>query len=312
MHHYTAYDLSFESELELPELLSCEIAGKADVTIRIGDVPEHLDDSTADQPTFQSRPGQFLFSPVGIGRYLVLNGNAIVVSPYPESAPGDVRLFLLGSCLGALLHQRGVLAVHASAVCLGDGAVLFAGPSGAGKSTLAAALLQRGHPLLADDVSAVVLTDDDGPVVLPSFPRTKLWSDAASKLGYATTGLRRIRAHLDKYDVRTVDQFTTRRRPLRQIYRLTTSTSNRLAFESVEPAERFGILLRNTYRGHYLEGSDLLPPHFRLIATIANQVPITRIVRPQSPNRLEELVDLVVSRSGADHPAPDGTGFSSR
>jgi hypothetical protein len=301
MYHYTAYDLSLESELELPELLSFEVDGQADVKIRVGDVPQQLDGSTSDHTVFQASPNKFLLREQGVGRYLVLNGNEIVVSPSPESVPSDIRLFLLGSCLGALLHQRGVLALHASAVCLGDGAVLFTGPSGAGKSTLAAALLQRGHPLLADDVSAIVLTEGL-PLVLPSFPRTKLWADAALNLGYKLKGLNRIRSNLDKYDVRTLNQFTAGRRPLKQIYRLTTSTSDRLDIEPIGATERFGILLRNTYRGHYLEGLDLRQSHFRLIARIANQVPLTRVVRPQSPNRLDELVDLIVSRS-----TPDGS-----
>ena len=62
-----------------------------------------------------------------------------------DPAPGrdlyesDVRVFLLGSCIGALLHQRGILVLHAGAIHTDKGAVLFTGPWGIGKSTLLAA-----------------------------------------------------------------------------------------------------------------------------------------------------------------------------
>ena len=50
-----------------------------------------------------------------------------------------VRLYLLGTCMGALLFQRKLLPLHGSAVVINGKAYAFVGDSGAGKSTLAAA-----------------------------------------------------------------------------------------------------------------------------------------------------------------------------
>lgn len=62
------------------------------------------------------------------------------------SAATPLRLQL--SWIADSLHSE---FLHASAVKVSDGAVVFAGPSGAGKSTVALLLAQQGYPLIADD-----------------------------------------------------------------------------------------------------------------------------------------------------------------
>ncbi len=56
----------------------------------------------------------------------------------------DVRLFLLGSVMGAVLHYRGVTPLHGNGFVHEGGAVLVLGNMGVGKSTLAAALVKKG------------------------------------------------------------------------------------------------------------------------------------------------------------------------
>jgi hypothetical protein len=73
---------------------------------------------------------------------------------WPSEASRAPHEFLLGFVLGFVLRLRGVVNLHAAAVC-GHRAVAIAGYPGVGKSTLAAALGQRGHPVLTDDVAAI-------------------------------------------------------------------------------------------------------------------------------------------------------------
>src|SRR6185436_17962029 len=75
-----------------------------------------------------------------------------------------VGFHLVRSVTGAVLQQRGLLPLHASALLLGAGAIALLGPSRAGKSTLAAALARRGHPVLADDV--VPVSPEPTPTVM--------------------------------------------------------------------------------------------------------------------------------------------------
>ena len=51
----------------------------------------------------------------------------------PDVLEGDVRAYLLGTAIGALLHQRGLLPLHASAVEVNGRAVAFIAPAGHGK-----------------------------------------------------------------------------------------------------------------------------------------------------------------------------------
>jgi hypothetical protein len=81
--------------------------------------------------------------------------------------------------------------LHAACVRIGSGAVALTGRTGAGKSTLAAALVRRGHALVADDVCVIDAAASNGPRVLPSFPRLKLWNDTLQALDISTDGMLR-------------------------------------------------------------------------------------------------------------------------
>ena len=130
---------------------------------------------------YQATANQFLLKMDGGGRYLVQNGNEIIVEPAADSLASDVRVFLLGSCIGALLHQRGLLVIHAGAVYTEKGAVLFTGHSGCGKSTLLGELMRRGYKMMVDDVCAVTLDASTGSE--QRFAQRKLGRPAARPAG---------------------------------------------------------------------------------------------------------------------------------
>jgi hypothetical protein len=105
----------------------------------LGPVPQALDDAKKKGVLYQISPDRFLLGLGKIARYLVSEGREIVIERVPGGSDDAVRVFLFGSVFGALLHQRGVLPLHGSAVMPSRGATIFAGPSGSGKSMLAAA-----------------------------------------------------------------------------------------------------------------------------------------------------------------------------
>ena len=113
-------------------------------------------------------------------RYFVADGSRIVVQPEEGASSRNVRLFLLGSAFGLLLHQRGLLPLHANAVEIDGRAVAFAGGPGAGKSTLAAWFSDRGFALIADDV-AVIDFEGKTPIIQPGLPRLRLWERAIER-----------------------------------------------------------------------------------------------------------------------------------
>lgn len=100
-----------------------------------------------------------------------------------------VRADVLGRVLAAALHEAGGLALHASAVAIGDRAVAFIAPKRHGKSTLAMALVSAGARLLSDDILPIDLAT---PVVARPGVHSVLLDDAASRaLGLDESGARR-------------------------------------------------------------------------------------------------------------------------
>jgi hypothetical protein len=215
MPTYAAFGLNLSSELELPELPAATTDAVPDVRIRLGPVPERLPDAQAGGVLYQTAPARFLLA-LEHTRFLVQDGSDIRFDRL-EQRPEQLRVFLLGSCLGALLHQRGLLPLHGSAIRTPRGAVVFLGHSGAGKSTLLGAMLQRGHALLADDVAAVRITGEGQPLVEPAIPRLRLWADSAERLGYLPALLQQEQPELEKY-ILPPPEFAPGAAPLHRIY----------------------------------------------------------------------------------------------
>jgi hypothetical protein len=209
----------------------------ADVQIRFGAVPENLEGAVAKGVLYQARPNHFLLRMDKIAAFLISNGREVLIDRAPEATDDEILLFLFGSAFGALLHQRGLLVLHASAVETARGAALFVGHSGNGKSTLAAALRKRGYRILADDVCSLALDAAGQPVVLPGFPQLKLWADTAKKLEQETEPLRRVRPQLEKFALPVEDGFVNEPRPLFAVYHLTTINKQEFKLEAVEDAK---------------------------------------------------------------------------
>lgn len=74
--------------------------------------------------------------------------------------PADIAVqqqLVAAVALPLILHERGVLVVHAAACCDRDGAVLICGPSGAGKSTALVAAVDAGWLPVSEDLCAIDL-----------------------------------------------------------------------------------------------------------------------------------------------------------
>jgi hypothetical protein len=264
------------------------------VTISIGTVPDHLEDPILARRFYETNQNHLLLRITDVGHYLVTDGRAVVISPTDGATPHEVRVFLLGTCLGAVLNQRGFLVLHASVIGTPDGAVLFAGESGAGKSTLLGELLARGHRMMVDDVCAVRFDDLDRPIVVPSYPRTRLWASAADKLSIDVTGLPRTRPSMEKFERQVPEQYWDHEAPLARLYHLTAADTDEFTITKLAPLEAFETVLRNGYRDvMLLDGFDRRPEHFAMASKAARSAIISRVVRPIAGFRLQELADLI-------------------
>jgi hypothetical protein len=291
---YTVYGLLVAASFPFPELLPTRESGTPDVIIRYGEVPECLEEVAGHGVLYQANPHQFLFRLDSVAHYLVQNGSEIIVEQAPGSDESEMRLFLLGSCLGALLHQRGILALHASAIQTPQGAVLFAGRSGVGKSTLLSAFLRRGYGMLADDIAGLVQDASGQVMVLPAYPNTKLWHDAAEHLEHPVDTLPRIRPQLAKYHIPVGEQFSPTPARLSHVYILAAVNKTEMALTPLEKFGAFRALVNHTYRKLFLDGLGQRQPHFQMASAAASQAAVAVVERPDKPHYLlEELADML-------------------
>jgi hypothetical protein len=294
MFNYNAYNLGICSALPLPELQpSAEVT--ADVSIRIDHLEWSPDGFAADELCFEIGPREAHFFWAQVGKFRVANGREITIEPCAGVEERLLRLPLLGTIFAVLLHQRGELVLHASAVSLNGEAVAFVGNKGRGKSTMAATLYGLGHQLLADDVVALRMDQEGRPVVLPGFPQFKLYPEAAfSSLGKDRGHLSELAEGYEKCGRRITDRFAQEPIPLKRIYVLGVGTEP--SIKEMDSQASLLALISNSYVARF--GKQLLfgeeaSLHLRKCAQLMDHVKVFRLERPGDLHLLHSVARMV-------------------
>lgn len=292
---YHIFGLNITSSITLPALPVPNPHPDAapDVVIEYGKTPDALTNPQIKGVRFQAGKEEFLLRVDGVARYYVRSGSRITIMPEAGVGDDDILVFLMGSAVGALLHQRNTLALHASAIVANGESVIFTGPSGIGKSTLAAGFHQRGYHFLADDVCAIT-TANVHPAVIPGFPRLKLWADVLKRLKTNKDELKSVRRGqgLEKYFL-PVNGFGDAPVPLKSVFVLETTNTDRMEITALKGGEKIDPLIGNTYRLRFVKGLGGEKGHFKQCAAVATKVAVYRTVRPKNSFLLNKLIDMV-------------------
>jgi len=283
---YRVHGLIMRSELALPELPAA--SGDIDVTISFGPLRSAPTGVTPAGTRFSLDSEQACLFYEGAAAFGVRRGREIIIDPYPGVDQKVLRLLLQGPALALLLHQRGALVLHASAVAFGGGGQLFLGAAGAGKSSLAAALHARAHALLSDDIVAMDFTGR--PTVHRGVAQLKLWPDATAALVADSNAGVSLRDGLTKrgwLDASPLDQPL----PVNRAYVLgaaSTCSATRMA-----PAEAFTELVRHSYVAPLFVESGLGMRHFVQCTALAASGLIWRLGYPRVLAELPHVAAFV-------------------
>lgn len=302
---HMVFGLAIRSEFQLRELPDAPAGASPDIQIRYGKTGSLREGasgySTNDEGTLLRVPE--------VGLYLIRDGREIVVEPAGGASERNVRLFLLGSALGALLHQRDLLPLHANAIEIDGRAVAFSGHSGAGKSTIAAWFHDRGHRILTDDVCVIGFAQSGQALAYPGIPRLRLWREALEASGRETGDYDRSFDSMDKYDVpsehRALDPL-----PLAAIYLLRQSEEGASApsIERLRGVDSVDAIVANTYRGAYLKTIGRTGEHLAACLRVSRQVPVFRAVRLWGFDRFDEQAQLLADHAQEQVRLAQGAG----
>jgi hypothetical protein len=278
--------------MPLPELIETETAYDLEVKWGTFALPVI---SNGNESGFSASPKEVCLFWKDIGAFLIRGGDEIVVSPAPNVSQQVLRLFLLGRVLGTLLHQRGLLVLHASAVATNGSAIAFMGGKGWGKSTLAGAMYEAGHSIVADDVVPISIDSSGTASVFPVFPQLKLWPEAAAFLGDAVTTLPRLHPEYEKRARVASRGFSPAPVPLKAIYVL--DEGDQLEVTTLGAKEGFLELVRHSYAANLLEATETGPQHFRHCSDVVKAVSIHRLKRTASLQELHAVTRLVTQEN---------------
>ena len=294
---YKAFGLTIKSEYALLELSRAIIdLEKWDISIELDNLqPKWQSVSHQPKQYFHVEENLCMFHVPETAIFLIQNGNKIIVSPHEGVAEDYIRLYLLGTCMGAILMQRRILPLHGSAIAINGKAYAIVGDSGAGKSTTASALLRQGYQLISDDVIPVSFNEQNVPMVTPAYPQQKLWQESIDEFGMESSNFRPIIDRETKFAIPVDSQFCDKPLPLAGVFELMKTEGEKLLFSSVTGLERFHLLFQHTYRNFFIPRAGLMDWHFQTSAKMVNKMSFYRIQRPTSHFTANEITDFILT-----------------
>ena len=291
MSFYSAYGCVLKSALPLPELLVSQ--GKADIFIEInrrGCIASH---EPLPILCASASLNRVHLTWGAVGDLLIEEGRQITVLPCPDADEDALRLFILGAGIGILLHQRGLLVLHASGVSIHDRMVGFIGAKGWGKSTIAAFLNRRGHALISDELLVVDFDARGQPLSIPGPPQIRLWSDALVSTGGDPDTALRVRSGVDKFNVNAAT-IAAEALPFHSLYLL--DAGEEFAIQSMTPSEAFFGVVPHLYAcrfgTQFLQSTGAIRT-FQQLNLLLKKITVKRLLRQWNLGQLPDIARRV-------------------
>lgn len=198
-----------------------------------------------------------------------------------ESVAREVRLWTTPMLLLATIS--GAMPLHAACVEINGAAVAICGPGGHGKTTLAAALVARGHRLLAEDIT---ICDGPPPVARAGPDLLRLRRPSVGKVALGRDAV--VVAETD--DRLYINTGAPDSRPAALAAVVFLKTGGSLDIHRREDVTRLADLWQVSFHLPNLEDHKR---SFSVVAALADWVPIYDLTRPHSWDQLAPSADLV-------------------
>ena len=243
INNYYVYGLNIKSEIEIQEFEKVDrIENKDIVTIRYSKMQKQIKDKISDGCNVQLFKHKIWFHINNIATYCITNGNSIEVEVCENTDMQLMKVYIMCSCLGFIMLQRDMVAIHGAVIEIDNKAVIFTGDKGAGKSTLSTALRERGYRFISDDVASTKF--DKVPYVMPGFPYQKLCKSAMDNFSYEKDKYISFMSDDEiKYIVPAKDKFVYEDRELTAIVKLSVGNVEEVTIEELRGGEKLNNII---------------------------------------------------------------------
>lgn len=290
-YYYRIYGLNIKSDIRCDELMTLTEGYQAiiDVEVKLGTVSQEIMQKSQEGLLSDFMDQDIWFQVPKLAIYWIRNGREIIIQTQGNVDLDQVKLFVLGSSLGMIMLQRNQLAIHGGTVVLDNKGLLITGERGAGKSTLTSALREKGYLLVADDVSAL---DVSNSLIHPAYPQQKVCEDIMDNLGYDKTHYKSLRMDSKiKYLIPTRHQFKSDSVPLKAIVELVCEDeASSLHVQELKGSEKLMTIYRNIYRIEMKIRLGVTPNFFKQCIELSQNTPVYRISRPNNIWSVDEQI----------------------
>jgi len=239
--------------------------------------------------TYQATATEFWLNIPFMARFLVSNGQNIIIDPVPGIDEESIRVFLLSTCLEVLLKQRQMTVIQGYALKLNDQGVVFAGNLGTGQSMLQGLLYKRGHIFLSGNFFAL----NNQGYILPGVAQLEFWQPVVSALGFAEQSLKMLRPNINKYIIPLEEQYYAKPLPLKVIYTWKTHQQGDIIFSPIDDANKKQYL-QQLIKANNLPVGLWPEQHDNLCnSAVLDAIQIVCIQLPIKGLKLQQLVDSI-------------------
>lgn len=294
LNNYCVYGLNIKSEIEIDEFEKLNKIDNRDlVVIQYSIMSEEIKKSILEGKIIQLSKNKIWFHIKDIATYCITDGNKIEVEVCENADMQLMKIYVMCSCLGFIMLQRNMIAIHGGVIEMDNKAVIFTGDRGAGKSTLTTALREKGYKFISDDVAGIKF--NESPYVMPGFPYQKLCESAMNNFGYDKEAFKSFMSDKEiKYIVPAKDEFIYEPRELTAIVKLTIGDVDKVTIEELRGSEKLNNIIQNIYRGEYIKNLGKMDPiYFKQCVDIAKNIRFFKLTRPINQFTVDTQINLI-------------------
>ena len=294
LNNYCVYGLNIKSEIEIDEFEKISNIFNDDlVVIKYSKMDQEIKKSILEDRKIQLYQNKIWFHIDNIATYCITNGNKIEVELCDNADMKLMKIYVMCSCLGFIMLQRKMVAIHGGVIEMDNKAVIFTGDRGAGKSTLTTALREKGYKFISDDVASTKI--EKVPYVMPGFPYQKLCESAMDNFEYDKEKYTSFMNDKEvKYIIPAKDEFIYEPKQLSAIVKLTVGDVEEVIIEELRGSEKLNNIIENIYRGEYIKYlGGMNPKYFKQCIDIAKNIRFFKITRPLEKFTVDDQIDLI-------------------